>query len=45
MSWLSRAGAGLMPAERRGWAEAVWAEAHELPPDWPRLPGGRAVCG
>ena len=27
----------LMPAARRGWAEAVWAEAHEVPPGWPRL--------
>jgi len=37
MNWLSRAGARLMPAERRDWAEAVWAEAHEVPPGWLRL--------
>jgi hypothetical protein len=37
MSWLGRAGARLLPAERRDWAEAVWAEAHEAPPGWPRL--------
>jgi hypothetical protein len=37
MNWLSRAGARLLPAERRDWAEAVWAEAHEVPPGWPRL--------
>ena len=37
MSWLSRAGARLLPAERRDWAEAVWAEAQEVTPGWPRL--------
>ena len=44
MSRLSRiapaAGRGamrLMPAARRDWAEAVWAEAHEVPAGWPRL--------
>jgi hypothetical protein len=37
MSWLGRAGAWLLPAGRRDWAEAVWAEAHEAPPGWPRL--------
>jgi hypothetical protein len=37
MSWLGRAGARLLPAGRRDWAEAVWAEAHEAPPGWPRL--------
>ena len=37
MSWLSRAGARLTPAGRREWAEAVWAEAQEVPPGWPRL--------
>jgi hypothetical protein len=37
MSWLSRAGARLLPAERRDWAEAVWAEAPEVPGYWPRL--------
>ncbi len=44
MSWSSRiaaaAGRGavrLVPAARRDWAEAVWAEAREVPPGWPRL--------
>ena len=37
MSWLGRAGARLVPAGRRDWAEAVWAEAHEVPAGWPRL--------
>jgi hypothetical protein len=44
MSWPSRiataAGRGalrLVPAGRRDWAEAVWAEAHEVPTGWPRL--------
>ena len=44
MSWASRiataAGRGavrLVPADRRDWAEAVWAEAHEVPTGWPRL--------
>jgi len=44
MSWLSRAGAAagrgavrLVPPARRDWAEAVWAEAHEVPAGWPRL--------
>ena len=44
MSWASRlaVAAGwsavrLVPADRRDWAEAVWAEAHEVPAGWPRL--------
>ena len=37
MSWLGRAGARLVPTGRRDWAEAVWAEAREAPPGWPRL--------
>jgi hypothetical protein len=44
MSWPSRIAtmAGrvavrLVPAARRDWAEAVWAEAHEVPAGWPRL--------
>jgi hypothetical protein len=44
MSWLGRAATAarrgavlLVPAERRDWAEAVWAEAHEVPAGWPRL--------
>ena len=27
----------LVPADRREWAEAVWAEAREAPAGWPRL--------
>jgi hypothetical protein len=27
----------LLPTARQDWAEAVWAEAHEVPPGWPRL--------
>jgi len=27
----------LVPAGRRDWAQAVWAEAYEVPPGWPRL--------
>ncbi len=44
VSWLGRAAAAagraavrLVPTARRDWAEALWAEAHELPPGWPRL--------
>jgi len=37
MSWLGRAGARLLPTGRREWAEAVWAEAYEVPAGWPRL--------
>jgi hypothetical protein len=44
MSWPSRiaTAAGrcalrLVPAGRRDWAEAVWAEAHEVPAGWSRL--------
>jgi len=37
VSWLGRAGARLLPAGRRDWAEAVWAEAYEVPAGWPRL--------
>jgi len=44
MSWLgpvaeaARRGAmRLVPTARRDWAEAVWAEAHEVPAGWPRL--------
>jgi hypothetical protein len=41
MSRLSRAAgrgaAYLLPAERRDWAEAVWAEAREVPPGLQRL--------
>ena len=37
MNWLVRAGVRLLPAARRDWAEAVWAEAHEVPAGWQRL--------
>jgi len=37
VSWLGRAAARLVPAGRRDWAEAVWAEAHEVPAGWRRL--------
>jgi hypothetical protein len=37
MSWLGSAGTRLLPARRRDWAEAVWAEACEVPAGWPRL--------
>jgi hypothetical protein len=44
MTWLGpvataagRAVVRLLPAARRDWAEAVWAEAHEVPAGWPRL--------
>jgi hypothetical protein len=44
VSWLGRAGARLVssgvrlvPAGRQDWAEAIWAEAYEVPAGWPRL--------
>ena len=37
MNWLSRAAARLAPAERRDWAEALWAEADEVPSGLARL--------
>jgi hypothetical protein len=44
MSWPGRVAAAadratvrLVPAARRDWAEAVLAEAYEVPPGWPRL--------
>jgi hypothetical protein len=37
VSLLGRSVARLLPAGRRDWAEAVWAEAAEAPPGWPRL--------
>ena len=37
MSWLGRAAARLVPAERRNWAEALWAEAGQVPPGLARL--------
>ncbi len=33
----ARGVARLLPAERRDWAEAVWAETHEVPPGLTRL--------
>jgi hypothetical protein len=33
----SRGVARLVPTERREWAEAIWAEAHEVPPGMRRL--------
>ncbi|MBV9205670.1 MAG: hypothetical protein JO037_09790, partial [Actinobacteria bacterium] len=32
-----RAAAWLLPAGRRDWVTAVWAEAHEVPPGLTRL--------
>jgi hypothetical protein len=44
MSWLDRIAEAigwgavrLVPTARRDWAEALWAEAHEVPTGWPRL--------
>jgi hypothetical protein len=37
MNWLGRAAARLVPAERRDWAEALWAETDEVPPGLARL--------
>ena len=44
MSWLGpvattagRVALRLVPTAQREWAEAVWAEAHEVPAGWPRL--------
>ena len=37
MSRLGRAVARLLPADRRDWAEAVWAEAQDVPRGWKRL--------
>jgi hypothetical protein len=37
MAAVRRFAVWLMPAGRRGWAEAVWAEAHEVPPGLARL--------
>ena len=45
MSRLSRVAARLAPPERRDWAEALWAEADEVPPGLARWPGEQAGCG
>ena len=37
MAAAGRAAAWLLPAGRRDWVEAVWAEAHEVPPGLERL--------
>ena len=37
MAAAGRGAARLLPAGRRDWAEAVWAEAHEVPPGLARL--------
>ncbi len=44
MNWLTRViaallrwSAGLLPADRRVWAQALWAEADEVPAGWRRL--------
>jgi hypothetical protein len=37
MAALLRWSAGLLPADRRLWAQAVWAEADEAPAGWRRL--------
>ena len=34
---MGRAAARLVPAERRDWAQALWAEAHQVPPGLARL--------
>jgi hypothetical protein len=50
MNWPSRIASAaargtmrLIPAGRRDWAEAIWAEAHQVPAGWPRL-AWRAGC-
>src|SRR5512146_876450 len=49
MRRLGRAVARLVPAGRRDWAEAIWAEAGEVPPGLRRLAwlagGARAMAG
>jgi hypothetical protein len=40
-----RAVAWLLPAGRRDWIVAVWAEAHGVPPGLERLAWARAGCG
>jgi hypothetical protein len=37
MAAVGRGAAWLLPAGRRDWVAAVWAEAHEVPPGLPRL--------
>jgi len=45
MAAVARALAWLLPAGRRDWVAAVWAEAHEARRDWPGWPGGPAGPG
>ena len=45
MAGVLRRSAALVPADRRPWAEAAWAEAAEVPAGWQRLAGSRAECG
>jgi hypothetical protein len=37
LTWMLRHAARLLPPERRPWAEAVQAEAGQVPAGWPRL--------
>jgi hypothetical protein len=37
MTWMLRRAARLLPPERRPWAEALQAEAGQVPAGWPRL--------
>ena len=37
MAAVLRRSAALMPADRREWAEAAWAEVAEVPAGWQRL--------
>src|SRR5580693_10709028 len=37
MTWMLRQAARLLPPERRPWAEALQAEAGQVPAGWPRL--------
>jgi len=45
MSRLGRAAARLVPAERRDWAEVLWAEAGQVPPGLARLAWHAGGCG
>jgi hypothetical protein len=52
MTWiltgLLRATTRMLPVERRDWAEAVWADARDVPPGWDRLSwllGGLRIVG
>ena len=52
MSWLGQTATAagqramrLVPAARREWTEAIWAEAHEVPAGWRRLAWRAGVLG